>query len=121
MKLFRYAKLFIPTTVFLLGLSFAACFNPASNQTNQNGAAEIEIPDSNINLTKRLEVSTRPEDVALAAKINEAIEKSEFADARWGVFAVSLKDGRVIAARDAQKLFTPASTLKIITSVVALD
>ena len=122
MKLFRNAKFFISRTVWLLVLSLTACFNSATtDRTNQNAAAEVQIPDSSINLSKPLEVSNRPEDAALAARINESIEKSEFADARWGVFVVSLKDGRVIAARDAQKLFTPASTLKIITSIVALE
>ena len=122
MKLFRNAKFFGSLAVLFFAVCLAACLNPAnSNQANQNAPAEVSIPDSNVDLSKTLGVSNRPEDVALAAKINEAIEKSEFANARWGVLAVSLKDGRVIAARDAQKLFTPASVLKIITSVVALD
>ena len=86
--------------------------------TNEEG---FPLPTPNINLAKPLEISNKPEDVALAKKIDELIEKSEFANARWGVFVVSLQDGRVLAARDAQKLFTPASVQKIITSVVALD
>jgi D-alanyl-D-alanine carboxypeptidase/D-alanyl-D-alanine-endopeptidase (penicillin-binding protein 4) len=102
---------------------FLSCSN--SNQTNQNTQiAEqpaFEVPTPQINLLKPLEVSQKAEDVALAKKIDELIEKSEFANARWGVFAVSLKDGRVLVARDAQKLFAPASVQKILTSVVALD
>ena len=122
MKLFRNAKFFISHAVLLLAVFLAACFNPSTNSgTNQTTPAEVPIPNSNINLAKPLEVSNKPEDVALAGQINETIEKSEFEGARWGVFVVSLKDGRVIAARDAQKLFTPASVLKILTSVVALD
>jgi serine-type D-Ala-D-Ala carboxypeptidase/endopeptidase (penicillin-binding protein 4) len=122
MKPNSHAKIFILLAAGLLVLSLTACRDRATNnEANQNTAPEIEIPDSNINLTKPLEISTRPEDVALAKKIDETIEKSEFANARWGVFAVSLKDGRVIAARDAQKLFNPASVQKIITSIVALD
>lgn len=122
MKLFRSSKIFILQTVLLSALSLTACFNSAStNETNQNTATEVQIPDSNINLTKPLEVSQKPEDVALAKKIDEAIEKSEFSNARWGVFVVSLKDGRILAAHDAQKLFNPASVQKIITSTVALD
>lgn len=118
----RTAKFFIPQGFLLFALSLTACFNSATNiETNQNTATSIEVPNSNINLTKPLEISQKTEDVALAKKIDEAIEKSEFANARWGVFVVSLKDGRVIAGRDAQKLFTPASVQKIITSIVALD
>lgn len=117
--MFRTAKYFILTLILL---SLTACFNSATNSdANQNTATSIEVQNSNINLTKPLEISNKPEDIALAKKIDEAIEKSEFANARWGVFVVSLKDGRVIAARDAQKLFTPASVQKIITSIVALD
>src|SRR6185369_9702117 len=114
MKLFRGSKIFILQTVLLVALNLTACFNSApTNETNQNTTTEVQIPDSNINLTKPLEVSQKPEDVALAKKIDEAIEKSQFSNARWGVFVVSLKDGRILAAHDAQKLFNPASVQKI--------
>ncbi len=96
----------------------------SSNQNTNNRTNEqpiFEIPTPQINLLKPLEVSNKPEDVALAKKIDELIEKSEFANARWGIFAVSLKDGRVIVARDAQKLFNPASAQKILTAIVALE
>jgi D-alanyl-D-alanine carboxypeptidase/D-alanyl-D-alanine-endopeptidase (penicillin-binding protein 4) len=117
-------KYFCLSVAVIFALSLPACFNqpPPTGGTNENTAApEVQIAPSNINLAKPLEVSTKPEDVALAGKINDLIEKSEFSGARWGVFVVSLADGRVVAARDGQKLFTPASVLKIITSVVALD
>lgn len=96
---------------------FASCAN--QNQPNQNTA--FEVPASQVDLLKPLEISNKPEDVALAKKIDELIEKSEFSNARWGVFVVSLKDGRVLVGRDAQKLFTPASVQKILTAIVALD
>ncbi len=100
----------------------SACFNSSQNENTQtNEQPAFEIPTPQIDLTKPLEISERPEDVALAKKIDEIIEKSEFSNARWGVFVVSLKDGRVLAARDARKLFTPASVQKILTSAVALD
>jgi D-alanyl-D-alanine carboxypeptidase/D-alanyl-D-alanine-endopeptidase (penicillin-binding protein 4) len=57
----------------------------------------------------------------LAQKIDEIVEKSDFRNARWGVFVTSLKDGRVLVARDAQKTFNPASTMKAVTTAVALD
>ncbi len=121
-RVFR-GQIFLLSSVLTFAMSLTACFNqpPTTGGTNQNTAPEVQVPASNINLAKPLEISNKPEDVALAGKINELIEKSEFSDARWGVFVVSLADGRVVAGRDAQKLFTPASTLKIITSVVALD
>jgi D-alanyl-D-alanine carboxypeptidase/D-alanyl-D-alanine-endopeptidase (penicillin-binding protein 4) len=106
---------------------FTFAFLAACSGSNQNANTQIadapifEVPAPQINLLKPLEVSAKPEDVALARKIDELIEKSEFANARWGVFAVSLDDGRVVAARDAQKLFNPASVQKILTSTVALD
>jgi serine-type D-Ala-D-Ala carboxypeptidase/endopeptidase (penicillin-binding protein 4) len=112
-------------SVFICGQFFLlACLN--SNQSNQNAQTNqqqpaFEIPTPQINLLKPLEISQREEDISLAKKIEELIEKSEFSNARWGVFVVSLKDGRVLVARDAQKLFTPASAQKILTSVVALE
>lgn len=57
----------------------------------------------------------------LADKIDAAIEGSEFAAARWGVYVVSLRDGRTIYARDAARPFTPASNMKVYTTAVALD
>jgi serine-type D-Ala-D-Ala carboxypeptidase/endopeptidase (penicillin-binding protein 4) len=115
---------FVPSLFFvLISLTFA-CFSTGGNTPEANTQVaenEFSVPPANINLLKPLEISQKPEDVALAKKIDEIIETSEFASARWGVFVISLKDGRVSAARDAQKLFNPASTQKILTSVVALD
>jgi serine-type D-Ala-D-Ala carboxypeptidase/endopeptidase (penicillin-binding protein 4) len=57
----------------------------------------------------------------LGREIERAIGESRFAFARWGIFAVSLRDGRVIYARDADKTFTPASNMKVYTTAIALD
>ncbi len=104
-------------------LFFTSCFN--SNQSNQNTQSNeetnFEVSTPNIDLAKPLEISSKPEDVALSKKVDEIIEKSEFANARWGIFAVSLKDGRVLFSKDGRKLFNPASAQKILTSVVVLD
>jgi len=119
----RFIFYYLRVSAFICGFIFlTSCSN--SNQNTNTQIAEppaFEVPAPQINLLKPLEVSNKPEDVALAKKIDELIEKSEFANARWGVFAVSLKDGRVLVARDAQKLFTPASVQKILTATVALD
>ena len=60
-------------------------------------------------------------DAALAREIDRTIDESEAAQARWGVFVMSLNDGRVLYARNGDKLFTPASNMKIYTTAVALD
>jgi D-alanyl-D-alanine carboxypeptidase/D-alanyl-D-alanine-endopeptidase (penicillin-binding protein 4) len=89
--------------------------SPVDEQTS------FEVPAPNINLLNPLVVSTRPDDVALCAEINEQIDKSPYANAHWGVIAVSLKDGRVVCSRDGRKLFNPASIQKTLTAIVALD
>ena len=122
------------STIFLLfiisGFTFSGCSSKQSTET-ENSQTENILPDSensevaitspNINLANPLVISEKPEDVAMCGKINEAIEKSRFSNARWGVFAVSLKDGRVVCSRDGRKLFNPASIQKTLTAIVALD
>lgn len=99
----------------------AACFNSPQTETNPTSETPVSIPTPNINLAKPLEISKLPVDIKLCEKINQIIDQSEFANARWGIMAISLKDGRVPCAREAQKLFNPASIQKLLTSVVALD
>lgn len=65
--------------------------------------------------------STSSADIVLAQEIERAIDQSDFASARWGVFVISLRDGRVLYSRGGDKLFTPASNMKIYTTAVALD
>jgi len=60
-------------------------------------------------------------DTNLGKEIDQAIDESPFASARWGVFVLSLRDGRVLYSRNGDKLFTPASNMKIFTTAVALD
>lgn len=66
-------------------------------------------------------VSTAPADLALAREIDRVIDDSDAAVARWGVFVMSMNDGRVIHSRNGDRLFTPASNMKIFTTAVALD
>ena len=60
-------------------------------------------------------------DAALASNIDQLIDNGDSAKARWGVYVMSLKDGRILYSRDGDKLFTPASNMKIYTTAVALD
>jgi D-alanyl-D-alanine carboxypeptidase/D-alanyl-D-alanine-endopeptidase (penicillin-binding protein 4) len=68
-----------------------------------------------------LALSNAPADAELRRKIDEALESSGLASARWGVFVMSLKDNRVLYARDSDRPFIPASNMKIYTTAVALD
>ncbi len=113
-----------------LGISFlslillnSACFFNSQNNQNTNivEPSQIDISAPNVNLSKLLEISKLPADLARCEKINQIIDQSEFSNARWGIIAICLKDGRIACGRDAQKLFNPASTEKLITSIVALD
>lgn len=58
---------------------------------------------------------------AVASQIDNAIASSNLSYARWGVCVISLNSGAVVYQRDADKLFTPASNMKIYTTGVALD
>jgi len=66
-------------------------------------------------------LSKQPADIALAQEIDRVIDTSDLTRARWGVFVMSMKDGRVLYSRNGDKLFTPASNMKIYTTAVALD
>src|SRR6266480_7178890 len=57
----------------------------------------------------------------LAKRIDKAIDESELASARWGICVISMSDGSRLYQRNADKLFTPASNMKIYTTGVALD
>ncbi|MBA2378842.1 MAG: D-alanyl-D-alanine carboxypeptidase/D-alanyl-D-alanine-endopeptidase [Blastocatellia bacterium] len=104
-------------TAFLFGCGAA---EHSSNAVPQQPIAVIDAIPA-VDLTKPLVVSTQPDDVELARSIEAIISDSAIRNARWGVFVASLKDGRVLIDRDAQMLFTPASTMKLITSAAGLD
>src|SRR5437870_6348501 len=57
----------------------------------------------------------------LAREIDRLIDESGLAQARWGVVVKSMADGRIVYSRNGDKLFTPASNMKIYTTSVALD
>ena len=57
----------------------------------------------------------------LAGRIDRAIDESDLGAARWGISVVSISDGSRVYERNGDKLFTPASNMKIYTTGVALD
>lgn len=66
-------------------------------------------------------LSNAPADRELQRKIDRAIEESATNRARWGIFVMSVSDGRVLYARDAGLPFIPASNMKLYPTAVALD
>jgi D-alanyl-D-alanine carboxypeptidase/D-alanyl-D-alanine-endopeptidase (penicillin-binding protein 4) len=80
-----------------------------------------EARKSAANPSAPLSVSHSSSALELDRKIDSEIDESEFAHARWGVFVMSLRDGRVLYARDADRTFAPASNMKVYTTAVALD
>ncbi|HEY7515219.1 MAG TPA: D-alanyl-D-alanine carboxypeptidase/D-alanyl-D-alanine-endopeptidase [Vicinamibacteria bacterium] len=61
-----------------------------------------------------------PQD-ALVRAIDRVVERPVFASALWGIEVRSLRTGRVLYARNAEKNLRPASTLKLVVSAAALD
>ncbi len=57
---------------------------------------------------------------ALAAGIDSALADPAFARASWGIVVQSLGDGAVLYRRNAERLFLPASNLKLLTAAAAL-
>jgi D-alanyl-D-alanine carboxypeptidase/D-alanyl-D-alanine-endopeptidase (penicillin-binding protein 4) len=62
-----------------------------------------------------------PRPTELARRIDSTIAQSDLGAARWGIHVISMVDGSTVYERDSDKLFTPASNMKIYTTGVALD
>ena len=66
-------------------------------------------------------LSAAPAPDALAAAIDRILDRPALAPAFWGIEVRSLKTGKLVYARNAEKNFQPASTLKLVTTAAALD
>ncbi|HEV8499750.1 MAG TPA: D-alanyl-D-alanine carboxypeptidase, partial [Gemmatimonadaceae bacterium] len=72
--------------------------------------------------------STAPRPVSLGTGTNAALrtmidslaDAPEFSNAHWGILIVDPERGDTLYARNAGKLFMPASNMKILTSATAL-
>ena len=53
--------------------------------------------------------------------INEISNHSNLSSGRWSIFAVNAENGKVVANYNSEKIMSPASNLKLLTSAVALD
>lgn len=125
----RLAFLAITWSTVLLPVSLALLISLASgctsNRPPQDAVADEQRPAhqtvSSTNQSASSPVSSNPADAKLTLEIDRLIDSSEFASARWGVFVTSLRDGRTVYGRNADKLFTPASNMKLYPTGIALD
>ena len=87
--------------------------NPKVANKNQE---RVSKPD---NSSKNSNKSDAPG--SITELIDRAIDDGDAATARWGVSVISMIDGRPLYSRNADRLFTPASNMKVYTTAVALD
>ncbi len=62
-----------------------------------------------------------PSPAALRRAIEPVVARPDLASASWGIEVRSLKSGRTLYRFDAARALRPASTLKLVTTAVALD
>lgn len=106
----------LPKILFVLLIATAALLLARPTMT---GAKDSNKQPAKTSASEAKSTTLAPGE--LAEQINNAIDSSEFAYARWGICVISLTSGAVVYQRDADKLFTPASNMKIYTTGVALD
>jgi D-alanyl-D-alanine carboxypeptidase/D-alanyl-D-alanine-endopeptidase (penicillin-binding protein 4) len=103
--------------IFLVAISGLVLLRPLIAGKAKDNPAKDRQKVATLEQTK----PTGSEADELAKRVNSAIDQSEFASARWGIAVVSMSKGTTLYQRDAGKLFTPASNMKIYTTGVALD
>jgi serine-type D-Ala-D-Ala carboxypeptidase/endopeptidase (penicillin-binding protein 4) len=113
--------LMLPLLFVLAGERLSARLSSQDAAVAARQQQQPQRPPEAAAASSQAQVSNSSSAVELGRKIDATIEQSTFAGARWGVYVLSLRDGRVVYARDAQKPFTPASNMKSYTTAVALD
>jgi D-alanyl-D-alanine carboxypeptidase len=87
--------------------------NPRVANKNQERASHPDVSNKDSN-----RADSRG---SLTELIDRAIDEGQAAKARWGVSVISMNDGQPLYSRNADRLFTPASNMKVYTTAVALD
>ena len=106
--------------LIVVGALSLLVYKPMSTgQANPAIATEPGQPTSSF-AASTTNSNTRETKESATLLIDRAIDDGHLASARWGVSVISLSDGRVLYERNADKLFTPASNMKIYTTAVAL-
>ena len=113
-RLVLIASFLVVVATMIVLISRPAITGLASDKTSKEIPKPVESGESKSPLTS----SAARE---LASQIDRAIDESDLASARWGLQVISQADGSTLYQRNADKLFTPASNMKIFTTAVALD
>ena len=109
--------------LLLIALSLSCTPNqPLKERGNERGetTGPVTPVDQNASLQPS-SASSVHNDPNLTRILDTLLDSQEFGAARWGVAIISLRDGKLIYQRNGDKLFTPASNMKIYTTAVALD
>ena len=101
---------------FLFILSLGACSSPATSNL-----ADSELPAPQPATSRTASTPANAVDRSLAGELDHLIDSSDLGSSRWGVSVVSLRDNRTVYERNAEKLFTPASNMKLFPTAVALE
>ena len=108
----------ILTAVVLLVCCATACSHNQRADTSEVAAQTVSSSPTPVASDAS---PRRSSDSRLTQVLDPLLDRSDFANARWGVAVMSLRDGNIIYERNGAKLFTPASNMKIYTTAVALD
>jgi serine-type D-Ala-D-Ala carboxypeptidase/endopeptidase (penicillin-binding protein 4) len=104
----------------VLGLLFLVLIVSLTNVIDFQSASAIEDRSSK-SKSEKSSAAIPVSESEFAKRLDQLIDESGFASARWGISVISLADGATLYSRNADKLFTPASNMKIYTTAVALD
>ena len=105
----------------LLFLTLATLFSACNTPPVANEPPHDELQTQLNNSSPSASGQENVVDGELALEIDHLLDNGELVSARWGVSVVSLKDKRVFYQRNATKLFTPASNMKLFPTAVALE
>lgn len=114
----RLAKI---SLVVLLAAAGMFSLRPLSTLTAKDKVKREEMKPPAASEKKIATAGANLSAAELAKRINSVIDSSELSSARWGVSVISMADGSPLFQRDADRLFTPASNMKIYTTAVAVD
>lgn len=65
--------------------------------------------------------SVAPAAAPISAALDSIFDDTLFANAHWGVLVRSMETGETVYARNAGRMFVPASNMKIVTAAAALE